>query len=105
MVDAVRQMLKEIQSTGKDGEIEYPELLETLTRLLPDPGATEIEIAPASSENIVVSPPVSRLGHPQEGIPRSRRRRPGALTFELDEAVETIHTLVSMIFGSTPTLP
>ncbi len=26
-------------------------------------------------------------------------------TFELDEAVETIHTLVSMIFGSTPALP
>ena len=33
MVDAVRQMLKEIQSTGQDGEAEYPELLETLTRL------------------------------------------------------------------------
>ena len=79
MVDAVRQMLKEIQSTGKDGEIEYPELLETLTRLLSDRGASKpegtsdaatgpagqspspasapgIEIAPASSENIVVSP-------------------------------------------------
>jgi two-component system chemotaxis sensor kinase CheA len=78
MVDAVRQMLKEIQSTGKDGEIEYPELLETLTRLLPDRGASKpegtsdaaagpagrspspasapgIEIAPASSEDIVVS--------------------------------------------------
>jgi len=33
MVDAVRQMLKEIQSTGKDGEIDYPELREFLTRL------------------------------------------------------------------------
>ena len=33
MVDAVRQMLKEIQSTGKDGEIDYPELRENLTRL------------------------------------------------------------------------
>src|SRR5258708_3018667 len=33
MVDAVRQMLKEIQSTGQDGEIDYPELRETLTRL------------------------------------------------------------------------
>src|SRR5712675_1901442 len=33
MVDAVRQMLKEIQSSGKDGEIDYPELRETLTRL------------------------------------------------------------------------
>ena len=34
MVDAVRQMLKEIQQTGQDGEDEYPELRETLTRLL-----------------------------------------------------------------------
>ncbi len=33
MVDAVRQMLKEIQSTGQDGENDYPELRETLTRL------------------------------------------------------------------------
>lgn len=33
MVDAVRQMLKEIQSTGRDGEVDYPELRETLTRL------------------------------------------------------------------------
>jgi two-component system, chemotaxis family, sensor kinase CheA len=34
MVDAVRQMLKEIQSSGQDGEIDYPELREILTRLL-----------------------------------------------------------------------
>src|SRR5579863_9831932 len=33
MVDAVRQMLKEIESTGQDGEIDYPDLRETLTRL------------------------------------------------------------------------
>jgi chemotaxis protein histidine kinase CheA len=33
MVDAVRQMLQEIQTTGEDGKAEYPELLETLTRL------------------------------------------------------------------------
>jgi two-component system, chemotaxis family, sensor kinase CheA len=33
MVDAVRQMLKEIESTGQDGENDYPELRETLTRL------------------------------------------------------------------------
>ena len=34
MVDAVRQMLKEIQASGQDGEEDYPELRETLTRLL-----------------------------------------------------------------------
>ncbi len=33
MVDAVRQMLKEIELTGKDGEVDYPELREKLTRL------------------------------------------------------------------------
>ena len=33
MVDAVRQMLKEIGSTGQDGDLDYPELRETLTRL------------------------------------------------------------------------
>jgi len=33
MVDAVRQMLKEIQDTGQDGTQDYPELRETLTRL------------------------------------------------------------------------
>src|ERR1700685_282367 len=34
MVDAVRQMLKEIELTGQDGAVDYPELRETLTRLL-----------------------------------------------------------------------
>jgi putative nucleotidyltransferase with HDIG domain len=37
--------------------------------------------------------------HDLEGVDLVR------FTFELDEAVETIHTLVSMIFGSTPNLP
>lgn len=34
MVDAVRQMLKAIELTGNDGEIDYPELRDNLTRLL-----------------------------------------------------------------------
>jgi two-component system chemotaxis sensor kinase CheA len=81
MVDAVRQMLKEIQATGQDGEAEYPELLETLTRLQlgasaiqsaaaalspktppgqsPEPAPGK-QIAPADPESIVASPvPVS----------------------------------------------
>jgi two-component system, chemotaxis family, sensor kinase CheA len=33
MVDAIRQMLKEIESTGQDGDVDYPELRERLTRL------------------------------------------------------------------------
>src|SRR5208283_482932 len=33
MVDAIRALLAEIESTGQDGETDYPELRETLTRL------------------------------------------------------------------------
>ncbi len=42
MVDAVRQMLKEIQSTGQDGKTDYPELRETLT-LLQQTGASAVK--------------------------------------------------------------
>jgi two-component system, chemotaxis family, sensor kinase CheA len=75
MVDAVRQMLKEIQSTGQDGEIDYPELRETLTRLQQvgasaagpgvekSPAVAEVppqaqgeEIAPAKSQDMALSP-------------------------------------------------
>jgi len=45
MVDAVRQMLKEIQSTGQDGQADYPELRETLTRLQ-TPGAAAAPVVP-----------------------------------------------------------
>ena len=106
MVDAVRQMLKEIQSTGQDGKAEYPELLETLTRLLPSPGASQpegtpdaaappagqslapasapgIEIAPASSENIVVSPvPISAAA----SKPPARKKAPKAAKLAPAEA-------------------
>jgi len=47
MVDAVRQMLKEIQSTGQDGEIDYPELRANLTRLQ-TPAAAAAGLAPPS---------------------------------------------------------
>ena len=40
MVDAVRQMLKEVELTGKDGEIDYPELREKLRILQGSPSAT-----------------------------------------------------------------
>src|SRR5271163_3456785 len=46
MVDAVRQMLKEIGSTGQDGDADYPELRETLTRLQ-TPAAANVKPAPA----------------------------------------------------------
>ncbi len=41
MVDAVRQMLSEIQSTGQDGNDEYPQLIEKLTRLASTGGSTK----------------------------------------------------------------
>jgi len=47
MVDAVRLMLKEIGSTGQDGEVDYAELRETLTRLQ-NPVAGDAGSAPAS---------------------------------------------------------
>ena len=47
MVDAVRQMLTEIASTGQDGDIDYPELRETLTRLQ-TPAAGIVSPSPSS---------------------------------------------------------
>jgi two-component system chemotaxis sensor kinase CheA len=46
MVDAVRQMLKEIGSTGHDGDEDYPELRETLTRLQ-NSAAVSVALAPS----------------------------------------------------------
>jgi two-component system chemotaxis sensor kinase CheA len=50
MVDAVRQMLKEIQATGQDGDADYPELRETLTRLQ-TPGITAPQNTSAEASN------------------------------------------------------
>ena len=55
MVDAVRQMLKEIGSTGQDGEVDYPELRETLTRL---------QNSPPTTADLVPSLPASDDGEP-----------------------------------------
>src|SRR5579863_1355378 len=46
MVDAIRQMLKEIKATGQDGDADYPELRETLTRLL-TPAAAQAQASPS----------------------------------------------------------
>jgi two-component system chemotaxis sensor kinase CheA len=71
MVDAVRQMLKEIGSTGQDGEIDYPELRETLIRLqtpvagdadvaavagAPPPSAVPVESKAAETVSELASP-------------------------------------------------
>src|SRR5271163_1150472 len=57
MVDAVRQMLKEIQQTAQDGEDDYPELRETLTRLL---------TADASSSATAAAAPAPRPKHEED---------------------------------------
>jgi two-component system, chemotaxis family, sensor kinase CheA len=61
MVDAVRQMLKEIESTGKDGEIDYPELRDRLTRLQ--------QSAEAPGEREAAAPPQATAR--AEGVPKT----------------------------------
>jgi two-component system chemotaxis sensor kinase CheA len=125
MVDAVRQMLKEIQSTGQDGKAEYPELLETLTRLLPSPGASQPEgtpdagappagessapasapgkeIAPASSENIVGSPaPISAAASKQP----ARKKAPKAAKLAPAEAGIAEATVCEATVSAPPAAP
>jgi two-component system chemotaxis sensor kinase CheA len=60
MVDAIRQMLKEIESTGADGENDYPELRETLTQLqksAADGAPTPVTVVKAAGQ--VSAQPVS----------------------------------------------
>ena len=67
MVDAVRQMLKVIETSGHDGEVDYPELRETLKRLqttaAPAPSASSapvnivpVNIVPANVVPINIVP-------------------------------------------------
>src|SRR5580704_13532341 len=58
MVDAIRQMLSEIQSTGQDGAEDYADLMATLTRLqnpasngAPHPATSKVEAAPLVPAN------------------------------------------------------
>ncbi|HTP43611.1 MAG TPA: chemotaxis protein CheW [Candidatus Acidoferrum sp.] len=60
MVDAVRQMLKEIESTGQDGDDTYPELLQTLSRLQ-EPAAGD-----ATSSTAQAQPPKPTTKKPLE---------------------------------------
>jgi two-component system chemotaxis sensor kinase CheA len=60
MVDAVRQMLKEIESTGQDGEGDYPELREMLTRLVaPEPAPSSMVAAEREAALHAAAPPLS----------------------------------------------
>jgi two-component system, chemotaxis family, sensor kinase CheA len=56
MVDAVRQMLKAIESTGQDGDSEYLELRDTLTRLQTPVARVDV-VALAPPARVEVKPP------------------------------------------------
>src|SRR6185437_2999444 len=49
MVDAIRQMLKEIESTGTDGAFDYPELRESLTLLQKSVGSAALQGSAAAA--------------------------------------------------------
>ena len=66
MVDAVRQMLREIQATGQDGDADYPELRETLTRLQTSSVGDLEQVTPAALE-----------AAEQKGTESAARRRSG----------------------------
>src|SRR5580700_11010872 len=81
MVDAVRQMLKEIGSTGHDGDVDYPELRETLTRLQ-NSAAVSVVLAPSLPAAVdtkpVPSPEVSRPAVETETLPVPSETVPSA---------------------------
>ena len=63
MVDAIRQMLKEIESSGTDGAIDYPELRETLTQLQkPADSLTPGQPVAAANVPAKVSPDTAAAG-------------------------------------------
>ena len=97
MVDAVRQMLSEIQSTGQDGNDEYPQLIEKLTHLAsagasakgsaPDHKApakpADGGAIPAAKEPVPAAPPMEKKSEApmSEKTPRdaksSKKGKPG----------------------------
>ena len=85
MVDAIRLMLKEVQSTGHDGEVDYPELRETLTRLQ-NPSASETERKPAAA--IQPAQPDSQSPAKQLASMPSKDAQPAAIEKISSELVE-----------------
>jgi two-component system chemotaxis sensor kinase CheA len=58
MVDAVRQMLKEIESTGQDGDDTHPQLLQTLARL------QDLAANPATPASLKAQPDQTKAENP-----------------------------------------
>jgi two-component system chemotaxis sensor kinase CheA len=92
MVDAVRQMLKEIESTGQDGEDTYPELLQRLAGLqesganessaaivAPAPRPAAKEAATAEKKGVDLHPSQGKAAPPSQAVeskPNSGKFRP-----------------------------
>jgi two-component system chemotaxis sensor kinase CheA len=81
MVDAVRQMLGEIQATGQDGDVDYPELRETLARLQTSgagvAGRDAVAVAPPSPAPQAESQP---RGKPDASSSPRKKKDPIAVT-------------------------
>jgi two-component system, chemotaxis family, sensor kinase CheA len=87
MVDAVRQMLKEIESTGHDGENDYPELRERLTRLqTPVPGDAAMDSAADPDPHSPPPPEKEALPTPAEASAQSPISAPAASRKKSDDA-------------------
>jgi two-component system, chemotaxis family, sensor kinase CheA len=74
MVDAIRQMLSEIQTTGKDGDEEYQSLMDTLTRL--HKSGSKEKVATEDSRTVPPAPKESASG-PSAKDPSTGKKKAG----------------------------
>lgn len=88
MVDAIRQMLKEIQSTGSDGANDYPELRETLTQLQKPavPAAPQVPVGAAVPAQVSPKPAAASKSSETSKAPSSPALSQAAGTIAAAEA-------------------
>jgi two-component system chemotaxis sensor kinase CheA len=91
MVDAVRQMLKEIESTDQDGENDYPELRDTLTNLQ-KPGPGDSGLPAGAAPKIVLPPQGIRKMDPAEASAATPKNPEASATQEKEAVVGTQST-------------
>jgi two-component system chemotaxis sensor kinase CheA len=92
MVDAVRQMLKEIESTGQDGENTYPELLQTLA------GLQEPAVNPAAPASLKAQPDQPKAEHPPLATKKAESPQQEKLSRTREKvAAETIRVGVNLL--------
>ncbi len=89
MVDAVRQMLQQIQTTGQDGKNDYPELREILTSL--QKGKTAPDSAPTADVPMAAPAKPDASAAPNDVSPPATETRPR------DSAPETIRVGVNVL--------